>query len=212
MLTIRCVRSTDLNSLMDLESSWPEGERATAAQLQSRIERFPRGFLVCTESNAPDVIIASATSCPITYESEHPELIASWNHATNDGLLPENSDVLLSDTLYLVSSVVKTSHRGRNVYRDLINELVRHARKLGYKRILTGAVMPGYDDYCTKHGETPASDYALMQRRGIPLDAFLRVLAGLGFHLPDSRHVVADYYPDEPSRCYAALLVCDLTK
>lgn len=72
--------------------------------------------------------------------------------------------------------------------------------------------MPGYDDYATKHGETPASDYAMMRRQGMPLDAFLRVHAGLGFHLPDSRHVVADYYPDEPSRCCAALPVCDLAE
>jgi hypothetical protein len=210
MLIIREVRPDDLPALLKLEESWPPGERATEQQLRTRIERYPQGFLVAARDTAPAELIGSATSCPIDYDPAHPERIVSWNHASNEGLGPENSASMRTETLYLISSVVRTEDRGGEVYGEILKHLCQRALALGYSRILSGAVMPGYDAYCRKHGEIPAADYALMQRGARPLDPFLRVLATFGFVVPDARHIAADYYPDEPSRCYAALVVKEL--
>lgn len=200
----------DLPDLMKLEANWPENERASIEQLQSRIERYPQGFLVCVPPDSSGEIIGSVTSCPIFYDPSHPDRIPNWNLATNDGMIPEDSQNMKTDTLYLVSSVLAEAYRGGPIYRDMINEFSRVAKTLGFKRILTGAVIPGYDDYCKNHGDIAAADYALMKRHGSPLDPFMRILAKLSFHLPDAVHVKDDYYPDEASRCYAVLLVREL--
>ncbi|MES2981646.1 MAG: hypothetical protein V4727_04970 [Verrucomicrobiota bacterium] len=208
--TFRKATIQDLPALIKLEANWPENERASIKQLRSRIERFAQGYLVCLLPESSGEIIGSVTSCPIHYDPSHPDRISNWNQATHDGMIPEDSRNMKTDTLYVVSSVLAEAYRGGTIYRDMINEFCRVAKTLGFKRILSGAVIPGYDDYCKNHGDITAADYALMKRHGLPLDPFMRVLAKLSFHLPDAAHVKDDYYPDEASRCNAVLVVREL--
>lgn len=210
MISFRTVQPADLEALLKLEENWPENERASPKQLLSRIRRFPQGFLVCIDTDSPEEIIASATSCPVVYDNDHPELISTWNHASCNGCCPENASSMETDTLYLVSSVICKSRQGGGIYRKLLTELSVQAKRQGFMRILTGAIIPGYKSFCQKHGVIPASKYAMMQRNGRPLDQLLRILSASQFYLPNEEHVIPDYYPDEGSMYYAALLVRDL--
>ncbi len=210
MIYFRNAESGDLSALMNLEESWPENERATAAQLSSRINRYPQGFLITLDTDFPGEIIGSLSSCPIEYSPDHPEAISSWNKASNDGLLPENSGSIKTDTLYLVSSVVRESRRGGTIYKQQVLEFSKRAKAMGYKRILSGAIIPGYKTYCERNGPISAGRYVMMQRAGGPLDPFLRVLHKFNYRVPNEAHVISDYYPDEASLCYAALVVCEL--
>ena len=70
------------------------------------------------------------------------------------------------------------------------------AQREGFRYVVAGATIPGYQRYCEKHDEMPAADYA-----------FLEIYRPLGFRVPDRRHVVPNYYPDPASRGYAALVV-----
>ena len=56
---------SDLAGIMDVETSWPEGSRATSDKFIARLEKFPQGFYV-TERD--DRLLATITACPCRYD------------------------------------------------------------------------------------------------------------------------------------------------
>jgi len=93
------------------------------------------------------------------------------------------------------------------VFEKLALGEVDVAQREGFRYVVAGATIPGYQRYCEKHDEMPAADYAFLERRGRLIDPFLEIYRPLGFRVPDRRHVVPNYYPDPASRGYAALVV-----
>jgi len=72
----------DLPETMRIEQCWPEHERASLAQFEARIARYPAGFLVVGEEGALEGVM---TACPIEYDRAHPELLTTWDAVTTGG-------------------------------------------------------------------------------------------------------------------------------
>jgi hypothetical protein len=204
METTRQARREDLPEVMRIEECWPEHERASLAQFEARITRYPAGFLVVGEEGALDGVM---TACPIEYDPCNTELLKTWDAVTGGGFLREPARRPEHNALYIVSGVVRPERRGRGAFQRLVLGEVDVAQREGFRYVVAGATIPGYQRHCEKHGETSAADYAFLARRGRLVDPFLEAYRPLEFRVPDRRHVVSDYYPDPASKGYAALVV-----
>lgn len=203
-LRVRCACYEDLDSIMKVEENWPENERAPLEKFLARLEKFPQGFFV---SEFEGRINGNMTSCLVHYEPPKPHLFQNWDEVTNHGYLYEVRAVQNPNALYIVSGVIDKEFRGRGIFDALIKAEVDLAKDMGLRYVLAGAVIPGYDRYCKKHGKIEAQKYVFLKRGKRCVDPFLEMYRRLGFSVPDEKHVIKDYYPDAASRHYAALVV-----
>jgi len=203
-LRVRTARPEDLAAVMEVEDSWPPDQRAGRRKLEIRLKRFPAGFLLCELEGE---LIGFSTSGPVRYDPEDLTDFQSWKHACNDGYLRPPQEVRDPNALYVVSTCVVAPHRGQGALDALLAAQFGRARELGFDYVVTGAIIPGYDDHCRRHEEVSAARYAMARRDGRLIDPFLRKLEELGMRLPDARHVIPGYYPSPESRDHAALMV-----
>ena len=204
---IRNATLSDLAGIMEVETSWPEGSRATEDKFTARLEKFPEGFYV-TERD--DRLIATITACPCCYDPTDLALFSSWDAATNEGYLYQVGTTENYNALYIVSGVIAKGERGGDIFERMINVEVELARSLGMHFVIAGAVIPGYAKYREKHGSVSAEDYVFLRRGSHPFDPLLSKYDGIGFVVPDKKHVLPDYFPDLASLNYAALVVREL--
>ena len=202
--TIRNATIDDLDQIEAVERSWPESGRATRDKFVARLERFPRGFFVAESSGR---IYATITSCPIHYDSADLDGLSTWSKVTRDGYLQAKHDLAACNAIYIVSGVIDKSHRGSGIFAPMVEREVALAQELRLKYVVAGAFIPGYADYCREHGEISAPDYAFLIQGRRLVDPLLQMYAGIGFSVPDRRHIVSDYFPDADSQNYAALVV-----
>lgn len=201
---IRNATEADLDNLMIVEQTWPLEQRATADRLLSRLKIFPEGFWV---AELDDAVIGFSTSCPLHYSSSDLSRFNAWSQVTNNGYLFPCDATGSANALYVVSTVIMKEHRGKGLFEEFfrIHKEVTHQLGLAYS--LTGAILPGYDAYCRKHGEVSAYHYATIHCQGNLVDPLIRKLTAVGYVLPDRNHLKADYFQSAPSRDYAAILV-----
>jgi GNAT superfamily N-acetyltransferase len=195
----------DLDEIMRVEESWPEEQRASRDMLETRLRKFPQGFIV---AELAGTIAGTLSSCLLDYRPAEPHRFESWNSVTNSGYLPDS--VGTENALYLVSGVVDKVHRGKQVFQHMIRAIVQVAQSMDLEYVVAGAVLPGFDAYCREHGGIDAADYVFIKQGGRFVDPFMDVYRRLGFGVPDKEHVVADYYPDEASHHYAGIVVCEI--
>jgi len=203
-LRIRCACYEDLDSIIKVEENWPENERAPLEKFLARLEKFPQGFFV---SEFEGRIYGTMTSCLVHYEPSKPHLFQNWDEVTNHGYLYEIGAVQNLNALYIVSGVVDKRFWWLKIFDALVKAEVNLAKNLGLRYVTAGAVMPGYNRYCKKHGEIEAQKYVFLKQGERCVDPFLETYRRLGFSVPDEKHVIKDYYPDAASRHYAALVV-----
>jgi len=206
-VSIRNATLDDMDQILHVEESWPEAGRATREKFVARLEKFGQGFFVVEQQ---DRLVATVTSYPIIYDPRSPHEFKNWNQVTNDGFLDNIGDMENYNALYIVSGVIDKSYRGKDLFDLAINREAELAKELKLRYIMAGAVIPGYKKYCDKHGEIPASEYALKKQDNHFIDPLLEMYRKIGFNVPDADHVVSDYYPDSASKDYAALTVRDL--
>jgi hypothetical protein len=195
---------------MQIERSWPEGERATREQMLARIERFPRGVLIGKVNGEPG---ATLTACPIVYQRDAGNF-SNWNDATNSGHfyatpLPE------TDALYIASGVVKSSLRGAlgaGFFSACVRRVVELALEMQLPFVVAGAMLPGLRRFCERHRVIPAAEYAGLMRNGRCIDPLIEMYRKESFFIPDAKHVLSQYYPDPDSLGYAALVVNEVSK
>ena len=209
----RSATPADLPGILAVEQSWREESRAGADKFQARLARFPQGFFVATlDEGGGQKIIATATSMPVRYDPAHLDHFTSWDAVTNNGYLFEHVDAADCNALYVVSGVIDHAYRGLNVFGPGILMIVKLAAALGMRYTLGGAVIPGYQRYRQKHGETDAYQYCITRVGKHLADPLLALYESIGFSVPDRQHVIKGYYPDDASRNYAALVVRDLQR
>ncbi len=206
-VTIRNANQKDLGQILKVEESWPEEGRATAEKFIARLKKFRQGFFVVEQRGR---LVATVTACPMTYDPNNPREFKNWNQVTNDGFLDEIGEIEKYNALYIVSGVIDKNYRGKDLFDLAINREAELAKELKLRYVVAGAVIPGYKKYCDKHGEIPASEYALKRQDNHCIDPLLEMYRKIGFNVPDADHVVSDYYPDSASKDYAALTVRDL--
>ena len=193
----------DLDEIMEVELSWPDGEAATVEKFESRLNIFPKGFFVARINNE---MVGTITSCPYHYDPEKMSQVISWEQVTNDGYLYSNSNIS-SNAIYLVSAVVKQGARGRGVFEGMVSRVTELASELGLPYVVAGAVLPGYDSYCKRNGEIAAEEYVFTKKGSKLVDPFMEIYRKINFHVPDKDHVLDDYYGDSASRSYSAMVV-----
>ncbi len=211
MITIRTATSSDLPGILRVEESWPADARAGADKFMSRMEKFGAGFFVASvqDGERGEVPAATITAMPLTYQPEAPHAFSSWDRVTNDGYL-RAADLSACNALYIVSGVIDTRYRGLNIFTPMVLREVELAQRLGLRYVLAGAVIPGYRKFCERHGETSAYAYCRTRRGQHLVDPLLAMYEAIGFAVPDADHVLKEYYPDDASRNYAALVMRDL--
>lgn len=208
--SIRCRNATpeDLPGILEVEKSWPEASRAGADKFRARLERFPAGFFVACIG---DRIVATITAMPARYDPAHLERYRDWASVTNDGYLFAQPDLAACNAIYIVSGVIDKDHRHLNIFDPMVLKEVELAQGLGLRYVVAGAVLPGFRKYAEENGAVDPHAYCSARRGSRLADPLLAMYERIGFSVPDARHVVAGYYPDDASRNYAALVVRDIT-
>ena len=202
--SIRNAEVEDLDAIMQVEAHWPKEQRSSEEKFRSRLEKFPQGFFLA-EANGE--VVAVSTSTLTNYDPADLASFRSWEKCTNDGYLYPLNAVDEYNALFIVSNGIMKQARKKGIREEMIRAHFSLAVHLGLQYIATGAMMPGYDAYCSEHGETEISDYAFMMKNGCPIDPTLNKLSSLGLLLPDPRHIIEGYYMSPESRNYGALLV-----
>ncbi|MCK5579020.1 MAG: hypothetical protein KAI63_05805 [Planctomycetes bacterium] len=202
---IRTATPADLDAIMRVERDWPLEQRAPVEKFQARLERFPEGFLL---GEVEGRVVSASTSTLANYDSADLTSFHSWEKCTNNGYLYPLTDRRDYNALFIVSNGILKEYRGREIREKIIKAFLQLAARLGMAWTVTGAMLPGYDQYCREYGEISAADYAFKQLSdGAPRDPTLRKLASLGLKLPDQDHIIKNYYSSPASRDYGALLV-----
>ncbi|WP_341304872.1 hypothetical protein [Pseudomonas sp. TMP25] len=209
MLTIRPANTDDLTAILRVEDSWHEQGRASADKFLARLEKFPQGFFLASMGDSHDQPVATITSVPVYYQADDVSDFSNWDTVTNNGYL-HHVDLNACNALYIVSGVIDQRYRGQDIFAPMVLREVALAQALGLRYVLAGAVLPGYAKHCQKNGECAAHEYCSSRRGQHLLDPLLALYEALGFAVPDARHVIADYFPDDASRNYAGLVVRDL--
>lgn len=213
MILIRHATTADLPGVMQVEQSWPEDGRAGADKFLARLEKFPQGFFIAcvNDEGEEQAVAATITAMPLDYASSATDDFRSWDQVTNRGYLYDR-EVAHCNALYIVSGVIDSRHRGLNIFSPMVLQEVALAQSLGMRYVLAGAVLPGYQKYCQQQGDTSAFDYCSTRRGKHLVDPLLAMYETIGFSVPNAQHVIAEYYPDDASRNFAALVVRDLQK
>lgn len=211
MITIRQATPSDLPGILQVEQSWPEDGRASADKFLARLEKFPQGFfLACITGPAgTETVVATITSMPLHYQPSAMNHFKSWDQVTRQGYLHE-VDLARCNAVYIVSGVIDSRYRGLNIFTPMVLRVATLAASLGMRYVLAGAVIPGYRKFCTRHGELSAFDYCVKRRGKHLVDPLLAMYETIGFSVPDVQHVIPEYYPDDASRNFAALVMRDL--
>lgn len=208
---IRCATFDDLNGIMSVEQSWHEDGRASEEIFVSRIKRFSQGFfLALVNDGEEEKVIATITSMPFHYSREHISECTNWNKVTGNGYLPEVLESGNENGLYIVSGIIDRNYRGNDIFSPMVSRIVELSSELDYRYIVAGAVMPGFKKYHQKLPDRSPYEYCSTRKGHSLMDPLLAMYEKLDFTVPDEHHVIAEYFPDDASMNYAALVVRDL--
>lgn len=189
---------------MAVEESWPEVARAPRGKFEARLQKFSQGCFVWDQDGR---ILATITSMPFAYDPQNAKQFSNWDAVTNEGYLYEIGAAEAYNAIYIVSGIIEKDARGGDIFERMVTRQVELARSLGYGYVIAGAVIPGYKRYCVKNDAVPASQYVFMKRGNRLVDPLLDMYQKVGFEVPDAQHVVREYFPDDASLNYAAIVV-----
>ncbi len=207
-ITFRNAVHADLDGILAVEQSWPESGRASADKFVARLERFPQGFFVASiTEGGRERLVATLTSMPLHYDPAHVQTFRGWDAVTNHGYLFPDTDLADCNAIYIVSGVIDNACHGLNLFGPGVLLEVDLAKRLGLRYVIGGAVLPGYKRHCERHGQLDAAAYCRRRRGKTLADPLLAMYESIGFSVPDAAHVIAEYYPDDASKNYAALVV-----
>jgi hypothetical protein len=207
-ITFRNAVRADLDGILEVEQSWPESGRAGADKFLARLERFPEGFFVAGVMEAGrEKLVATLTSMPVQYDPAHLEAFRGWDAVTNGGYLFPDMNLARCNAIYIVSGVIDNACHGLNLFEPGVLLEVDLAERLALRYVIGGAVLPGYRRFCERHGPLDAYAYCRRRRGETLADPLLAMYESIGFSVPDASHVIPEYYPDDASRNYAALVV-----
>lgn len=205
--SIRSVLLSDIDQLLELEKEWPENARATKDDLLFRINKFQEGYFIAEDETG---IIASIICYPYHYQQQNLSNFNNWETVVNKCYFG-NENIAETNALYIISGTSKPTKHGGEVFDGGVTHVVELAKKLGKQFVVGGCLLPGYARYISKHGDMTAADYVFKQVQNRRIDPLIEKYRRLEFHVPDSHHVIANYFPHAPSLDYSALVVRDLT-
>lgn len=203
---IRNVTLSDIPQLLELEKEWPEDARASLETLTFRINFFQDGYFIAEDESG---IIASIIACPYQYDPSHLSSYKNWEVVTN-ACYQTPVSLQNKNALYIVSGTSKSTRHGGKVFDGGVMHVVELAKRLGIRYVVGGCLLPGYSRYIGKYENISASEYVFRKMHERFIDPLIEKYSRLSFHVPNQAHVIADYFPHEPSMNYSALVVRDL--
>lgn len=198
VINVRSAALRDLTEVERLEEKvWPEGTRAPLEKFESRLQIFPKGFLLAYSDGK---LVGVSTSQIIDYDKQTPP--TSWEEVTDNGWI-RDSHKGNGNALYIVSLGAISRSGGGSALLKAQKDL---AVELNLRYMVLGSRIPGYDNYCNQHGEIPVEKYARLQMKNKELlDPELRFYIRNGLTLA---RIVSDYMEDDrESRNYGAIMV-----
>jgi hypothetical protein len=198
----------DLPQLMELEQEWPVHVRAAEQDLALRLKKFAAGFFIASDHSG---MIASIISHPYLYSPGELVNFQSWGQIVQQCY---HQDISLDQTnaIYIVAGTTRKTPYVTELFNTGIELVESLARAMGKQYVIAGALLPGFAKYRKKHAHVSASDYAFTQSQGRYIDPLLEKYRRMGFHVPDKNHVVENYFPDDNSLGFSALVVKDLRR
>lgn len=203
VFSIRNATQKDLPELLELEKIWPESSRATEQELKRRIEAFAVGYFVAEDDAG---IYASVVTYPYQYDPSDLSNYQNWKHV-NQACFLNNTISATCNALYVISATSKKNTIGGQLAKSFMKRLVNLAQSIYQSYIVAGVLLPGYANYIKKHGGIEPAMYVSKQFNGRFVDPMIEKLSRIGFSVPTKQHVIANYFPDEQSLNYSALVV-----
>lgn len=201
--TLRGRRPEDVPAIVELmrrvyvaphtpEAVWP------AATLMEHFQAFPEGQFTITDPYGR--VVADSTAMRVSSAlALRPH---RWSELTAGGTLASHEP--FGDAFYGVDIAVDPRFRGQGLARHLYAARIALAQRLGCRRFVAGARIPGY--HKAMDHLSPDGYIQLVERRLIN-DPTLSTQLRLGFSL---RGLLPDYITDPESRNHAALIVMEL--
>lgn len=192
-------RDKFLKEVMDVErSAWLPELQASKEKFISRLEIFPKGFIVARVNGK---IKGVTTSQITTYD---PLEQKTWDEITDNGIIKRTHNPS-GNALYVVSVAVSADTQGMGVGSKIVEEQKNLARQLGLKLVFLGARIPGYNKYCKQNGEISVEEYLkLKNQNGESVDPEIRFYQRQGFH---PSKIIQEFEPDIGSRNYGVVVV-----
>lgn len=203
---IRNATHQDMPQLLELEKEWPEDLRASEAELALRLDKFADGFFVASDNTG---MIASIIAHPYFYSPDNLSNFQTWSHIVNT-CYRQGVSVADANALYIISGTTRKTPYVTELFNAGIELVVNLARKLDKRYVVGGALLPGFAKFKQQHVEYSARDYAFRMSQGRHIDPLLEKYRRIGFRVPDKNHVVENYFPDNNSLGFSALVVKDL--
>jgi hypothetical protein len=194
--TTRFANQQDVAELAAVErEAWGDGA-ATEQQLSARILNVPKGNIVAV---APDGRLCGLTSfCFIDYDDYERRCACSWNDLSGFGTASTNVHGA-PDLFGINLGVARWAPRDTSI--QLLGEVVREGVRLGARRGILGARMPGFHKHADK---MTAEEYFVAERRpGVPLDPELHYYYKFGMR---PVKLVEDYFEDPDSLNWGVLV------
>ncbi|MBX3708483.1 MAG: hypothetical protein KIT56_02455 [Gammaproteobacteria bacterium] len=200
---IRTVEYSELDQLLELEKEWPDHSRATPEELTLRIDKFQEGFFIAEDNSG---IIASIICYPYRYQPDDLSNFHNWETVIKKCYHTQDSPIT-ANALYIVSGTTKPTHHGSELFDSGVNHVVDLAKKLHKQYVVGGCLLPGYARYVQKHEKISADEYVFKKSQERFIDPLIEKYRRLNFFVPDTRHVIADYFLHAPSLNYSALVI-----
>ncbi len=196
-ITIRTTQPADFPAITALsERVYPDEPPWSADYLRSHRDVFPEGQLVAID-DATGEVVGMAASLRLRWDDydDASRFVEATNWGKFDNHDPEGP------TLYGAEVMVDPAHRRQGIGRALYAARRDLARRLGVKRIVAGARLPGYGAHAD---EMSAEAYVEAVKRGELADPTLSFQLSEGFEV---LAVIPSYQRlDEKSRGFAALI------
>lgn len=200
--TPRTVEYSDLDQLMELEKIWPEKARASYETLKFRIDKFQQGFFVGEDETG---ILGSIICHPYHYHPADLSNYQNWEAVVKKCYA--NHDYTDTNALYIVAGTSRPSIHGNEIFDSGMVHVVDLAKKLNKRFVIGGCVLPRYARYASKHANASIEDYVFKKVKDKCLDPLLEKYRRHGFHVPDKNHIISNYFLDDSSLNYSALVV-----
>ncbi len=203
---IRNATLDDLPQLLELENEWPEHVRAPKEELARRMQKFAAGYFIAIDHSGT---IASIISHPYHYRNSDLSNYRTWEHIVHECY---SQDLTVNETnaLYIVSGTTKKTPYVTELFNAGIHLVIDLAKLMNKRYVIAGALLPGFARFKQAYAQASVSDYVFRKSQGRYIDPLLEKYRRIGFHVPDENHIVENYFPDDSSLGYSALVVKDL--
>lgn len=188
-VVVRNTRPEDFAGVIEMTREvYPRSRPWNEAQLKSHVEVFPEGQFVAVEEHS-GLIVGMAASLILSWDDY--EIHTNWRDLTDAGMFT-NHDPEHGRTLYGAEVMVRPSHQGLGIGKEIYSARRVLVRRLELLRIRAGARLRGYHRYADRMS---AEEYVLKVVRGKLGDPTLSFQLKEGFEVIA---VVPNYLGNDP--------------